>query len=261
LAIKAPLGRIGDQGGFRSFGEIAFDHPIFKGLVEENRMDSPHFYVVYDTAPSPAIRPIIQYGSGELAMGEGRQGAGKVIVFTSAATLVWGDFPRKGIFVPLLYRTIQYLATDRAPTQYGVGEDVIRRPSGVSEDRPLVVEDPLGDRTTIASVPMAGGAAWRVQAVDRPGIWRLLLDGREVDRFAVNVDPRESDVRRVEEEMMQRAFGAHEYRTIGMKASLEEVISASRYGKELWKVCLGVALVLMIVEMVLGRARAKKAVE
>lgn len=261
LAIKAPLGRIGDRSGFRSFGEIDFDHPIFRALVEQSRMDSPRFYVVYDTALSPAIHPIIRYSAGELAMGEGRQGTGKVIVFTSAATLVWGDFPRKGIFVPLLYRTMQYLATDRAPAQYVVGEEVLRRPSGVPGDRPLMLEDPMGGRTTLAPVPMAGGVAWRVQNVNRPGIWRLLWDGREVDRFAVNVDPRESDVRRVDEGRIRRVFGAHTYRVIGTGASLEEAISTSRYGRELWKACLAAALALMIAEMVIGRARAKEVVE
>ena len=256
LTLRSPVGNVGDRRAVRSFGEIDFEHPVLKDLGEKERMASPQFYVTYNVDVQPEVRPIIRYRDGGIALAEVPRGRGKVMVLTTAATLAWGDLPRKGMFVPLVQRVARYLGTGLDRERYIVGDDVVRNPVGIESHGSLVVENPLGDRFAIEPAETSEGYVWRVERVAVPGIWRLFAGDAEVDRFAVNVDPKESDLRTVDEKTIQNAFGGHPYEVIGAGASLEEVVQRSRYGRELWKGCLFLALVLLMAEM--GVARTGK---
>ena len=256
LTLRSPVGNVGDRSVYRSFGEMDFEHPVLKDLGERDRMASPHFYVTYNVKAQPEVRPVVRYRDGGIALAEAPRGRGKVMVLTTGATLEWGDLPRKGIFVPLVQRVARYLGTGSDREQYIVGDDVVRNPVGIESHGSLVVENPLGDRLVVVPTETPEGYVWRVERVAVPGIWRLFAGDAEVDRFAVNVDPKESDLRAVDEKTIRDAFGGHPCEVIGSEVSLEEAVQRSRYGRELWKGCLFLALVLLMAEM--GVARTGK---
>ena len=253
LTLRSPVGNAVDRSAVRSFGEMDFEHPVFKDLVEKNRMTSPRFYVTYNVDAGPEVRPVVRYRDGGIALAEARKGRGKVMLLTTGGTLEWGDFPRRGLFVPLVQRVARYLGTGLDRDRYLVGDDVVRNPNGISGLAALVVENPLGDRVAIKPSETPNGLAWRVERVAVPGIWRLFAGDAEVDRFAVNVDPKESDLRAVAEQTIRDAFGGHPFEVIGAQASLEETVLRSRYGRELWKACLILALALLMAEMWVAR--------
>jgi hypothetical protein len=180
------------------------------------------------------------------------------MLLTTGGTLEWGDFPRKGLFVPLVQRVARYLGTGLDRDRHLVGNDVVRNPVGTSGQGALIVENPLGDRVAIKPSETPEGLAWRVERVAVPGIWRLFAGDAEVDRFAVNVDPKESNLRAVVEHTIRDAFGTHPFEVIGAGASLEETVRRSRYGRELWKTCLFLALALLMAEMAVVRTGRKE---
>jgi hypothetical protein len=253
LTLRSPVGNAGDRSAVRSFGEMDFEHPVLKNLVEKDRMTSPRFYVTYNVDARPEVRPVVRYRDGGIALAEARKGRGKVMLLTTGGTLEWGDFPRKGLFVPLVQRVARYLGTGLDRDRHLVGDDVVRNPVGISGQGALVVENPLGDRFAIEPSETPEGLAWRVARVAVPGIWRLFAGDAEVDRFAVNVDPKESDLRAVAEQTIRDAFGGNPFEVIAARASLEETVLRSRYGRELWKACLILALALLMVEMWVAR--------
>ena len=258
LTLRSPVGNVGDPSAVRSFGEMDFEHPVLKDLVEKDRMTPPRFYVTYNVDARPEVRPVVRYRDGGIALAEAPKGRGKVMLLTTGGTLEWGDFPRKGLFVPLVQRVARYLGTGLDRDRHLVGDDVVLNPDGISGHGALVVENPLGDRVAMGPSETPEGLAWRVERVAIPGIWRLFAGDAEVDRFAVNVDPRESDLREVTRQTIRDAFNGHPFKVIGVQDSLEEAVLRSRYGRELWKACLFLALALLMMEMVVARAGRKE---
>ncbi|MFH1006277.1 MAG: BatA and WFA domain-containing protein [Candidatus Latescibacterota bacterium] len=258
LSLREPVGSLGDTRAVRSFGEMDFTHPVLRDLVDKDRMMTPHFYATYQVDAKESVRPVIRYRDGGIALAEGRRGRGKVMLLTTGATLEWGDFPRKGLFVPLVQRIARYLGTGQSGDRYLVGDSVTRNPSGTGGHRTLIAENPLGDRATLAPSQTPDGYAWRLDRVAVPGIWRLYAGEAEVDRFAVNVDPKESDLRTASKQALPNAFGGNPLRVIEASASLAATVQHARYGGELWRTCLYVTLALLLAEMLVARVGRKE---
>ncbi|MCK4590638.1 MAG: BatA domain-containing protein, partial [Candidatus Latescibacteria bacterium] len=189
------LGIAGGKSSYYSFGKINFSHPVLKGLLQKERMDSPRFYSIYQTVSSPQVEPIVWYNQGSPALCESQLGKGRIILFTSAVDPEWTDLPVKGIFVPLFYRIVQYLATALPEELQRIGEP-IERTFGELES-PVECQDPMGNRVSLFPVPWPGGMRWCLSEVEVPGIWRLFSQNREVEQIAVNVDARESTPQRI----------------------------------------------------------------
>ena len=100
----------------------------------------------------------------------------------------------------------------------------------------------------------AAGGVWKIGTVTEPGIWRLRLEETDVDRFAVNVDARESDLARVSKERIEQILNGP-VQVVPPDASLRETVLAHRYGRELWRSFLLAALVLLLAELWIGRTR------
>lgn len=80
-----------------------------------------------------------------------------------------------------------------------------------------------------------------------------------MDRFASAVDAaRGADLTAVSVDRLARVFGRARLRVVGPNESLTSVVTQTRYGQELWRLCLALALALMAAEMALGRASASR---
>ena len=84
-------------------------------------------------------------------------------------------------------------------------------------------------------------------------MWKIKDGERIVDRFPVNVDARESDIRRIGRAEIIRALG-NDVQFLTDSEGMRIQILGSRYGRELWRECLALALVLLTIELWLGRA-------
>jgi hypothetical protein len=85
-------------------------------------------------------------------------------------------------------------------------------------------------------------------------VWRLEKGGEVVDRFAVNVDTRESNLEEVSPGQLERIFGPARVVPLASDANLREQVLVRRYGRELWREFLLAALALLLAESWLARA-------
>jgi hypothetical protein len=92
--------------------------------------------------------------------------------------------------------------------------------------------------------------------VELPGSYSLLYRGREIDRFAVNVDPKECDLSATDREQFASALGATEAKVIGPGTSVAQAVAGFRVGRELWPIFGWLAVILLAAEMILGRGTA-----
>jgi hypothetical protein len=106
----------------------------------------------------------------------------------------------------------------------------------------------------------------KIEDTSLPGIYSILSkpsasEEEVVDRFAVNINTRDSDPDKIERNVMERKLEGLSFFYVSPQDDLEKSILQSRYGKELWKTFLWIALGLLAVEMYLSRSRKKDVVK
>jgi len=74
----------------------------------------------------------------------------------------------------------------------------------------------------------------------------------------VNVDPLETDLRPVDSEQLERLWASAGIQPDAVTElegtqAVDKAVEQSRYGVELWKHFLGLALILALIEMAVGR--------
>ena len=254
--LGTPIGVMGEKGSFHTFGDIEHEHPIFKGLLQKRTtIESPEFYLMYDVKPSAEVAPIISYSNGKIALAETRRERGRTVLFTSAADPDWTNIMRKGIYVPLLYRVVQYLATDLAELEEHnlVGTTVRKEVGGLDFHQRVRCIEPTGEERAIELKSSGGGFTVDYEHTEHPGVYRLITESEELKNFAVNIDPAESDLALIETDRIREVLEGVSVHEVDQGESVEEYVLQTRYGRELWKQFLLVAFLLMCVEMLVAR--------
>jgi hypothetical protein len=257
LRLGALRGTPGKTSAYRGLGAVERDHPLFRDLLPE-RFDAPRFYASYDVEGQDSLRVVARYGDGGVALCEGRLGAGRVLLFTSAVDLRWADLPLRGIFVPLLHRMAQYAVAHTPTFEATLVGQVAERPVAGAGGTAEVVS-PDGSSRTVRTQASGESDVYRIGPLETPGIWRVRAGGREADRFACAVDAaRGADLTALEADRLGRIFGRARLRVVGPNESLKQAVAEMRYGQELWRPFLALALILMAAEMLLGRSSASR---
>lgn len=143
--------------------------------------------------------------TGRPFMVEGACGRGKVMLVASTAGRHWNNLPTRPVFAPFLKALGTYLAAApqaRDGVMLKVG-DTFRMPGALSR-KAVIVETPSGQRIGARD---AGGEIV-FQDTAEPGIYRVLADESELQKFAVNLNSGsgESDVAVVPGAALNRVF-------------------------------------------------------
>ena len=251
------IGEIGSRSSFLTLGKIDFSHPIFTGVFEDQKkeVESPLFYFVTKMKLKPEHEKIIEFSNSDPFLLESNAGEGKVLLFASAIDPSWSDLYLKGLFVPLLNRSVTYLAghAKKSDQTYLVYQELKTDVAGVDNFANFQVEKPDGKLTKV--IPQIGEGAYKIkfQDSDIAGIYSLYAEDRLINRWAVNPDPDESDVTAIAENNIKEIIGKGEIISIQKGEELASVVTTSRYGRELWKYLIGIALFFLIIEMILAR--------
>lgn len=273
----AAPGDRGTAGGYLSFGKIDFAHPLFTGLFEEGSerrsrqlsVESPQVYRSITLQPGTAGQAIIALSNGTPFLAEYPAGSGRALVAAVEAGLQWSDLPRKGIFVPLLHRSAAYLAArQEISPSFLAGEQIrwrLRIPDRTDRDI-FVVRAPDGtEEKVVAQFMQASGSALltsgRATAV---GIYDLQRETAGTDSrttsaaAAVNPDPAESDLGQADDATLQAfwtGIGLDQNQVVRLREGeeLERTVQEARFGVELWKYLIGLAVLFALLEMLIGR--------
>ena len=263
IRLKSPIGIAGVGASYYSLGKIDLDHPLFRNITEENSIISPKFYVLYSTLASPEVRTVARYKNGLPAICDIGDKRAKVILYTSSLDLKWADLPLRGIFLPLFSRIVQYLSAPSVEKSHHlVGEDVKRQIPHIDSQAQVIAENPVGERSIIWPQKKDGvrerlGSIWKVGNVEYPGIWRIRSEGKELERFSVNVVASESNPRRIDDAKLNRIFEGLQSRIIRPDESIVDAVVQFRYGRELWREFLIAALLFMVMEIALSRVTSR----
>ena len=209
-------------------------------------------------------RAIITLSDNSPFLYEHPYGEGKLLFCAVTPTLEWSDFPLKGIFVPMMNRAVLYLASKHEEGKdFLVGENVLaqipRASQTVTSSAQFSLKLPDGTEELIKpfSSPSAfGSLMFSVESTDQPGAYQIFGGNQLLKEFVLNVDPRESDLGKIDKSRLEQfwnQFGVQSVTRISTRDEIETVILQSRYGIELWKYALLLALIVAVAEMIIAR--------
>lgn len=255
-----------DGASLASFGHVDLEHPLFEGVFDTNQqrdagVEQPRISRTVNLRPSGrAGQTLIELSNGVPFLHEVRHGSGALLWMAVAPTPQWSDLPVRGLFVPLLYRSVYYLSAGGsvAGEQLVAGTPGEVRLSGLAPGTRLRLVGPDGAEVAPEHRSLFGATLLQVgRTLDSPGIYDVRADDRLVRRVAVNGDPAESDLRVATPDsaasLLEDALGTpvRLLQETGPDA-VAEALTTRRAGTEIWNVFLLLALGLLVVEMLVA---------
>ncbi|MFC2135020.1 BatA domain-containing protein [Bacteroidota bacterium] len=271
LRLPLPSRLIGsgmNYNSYASFEEINFMHPIFQNMFEsagDKEIASPSIYRYLAFKGGGYGKSIIKLNTNFTFLSEFQVEKGRVLLFNSAPVLSWSNFPVKGIFAPLINKTVHYLASNpNSESEYIAGEEIFINISGRALPQlKIIYPDLTNEIVNIDSLKSKN--YYRHSNTDKTGIYKFLSKNDLFDFALVNNDPAESftgylSMEEFEEFLTNIDFnGTHI--NIPIDADITEFLKQSRYGSELWKPILILALLTALLEMFISKSSKKDLVE
>jgi hypothetical protein len=297
-----PAGTDGGSPGARgalSFQRIDLAHPVFDGMFEQTpgkrtaAVASPHVYAALAPGIGNRGHALITLSNGAGFLVDYPSGEGRVLLAAVEAGMGWSDFPVQGLFAPLLYRSVLYLAARsqtaasftvgqplecaaRLHDRAGDGPFLLTSPSGVEEKTVpeyrgtsalAIFHSPASAEAGVYLLHRAGSASRAGSPQPQPppqdGRTQGAAPESVISGAAVNVDSAETDLRPADGARIERFWASLGLApgSTGVFAAAGELnasVETSRYGVELWKHFLGLALALAMAEMAVGRSASKR---
>lgn len=257
VAYDSPVKSTFTQAGYYTLQSLDMEHPVFSVFgFEKNKPPEIKFFTLPQLHVTGKGRPLVVFSGDRPALVENAYGSGKVLTFTGPIAPPYTDLPAHAFFVPFMSRVAEYLASDLSAldTRLYVDDNIVRSPS-VKGALAYSLQLVTPDNTEYSLPPEDNQGALVVHArpTEWPGIYSLRYVGKEVDRFAVNVNPADCDLNAVDMDQFATALGAKQYHVLKSGEPLGPVIAGFRFGRELWQIFMWAALVLLAIEMLLAR--------
>jgi hypothetical protein len=222
-------------------------HPALAGFPARpgEPLSSARFERVRAFTAGAGARTLLEFDRGHPALVE----SPRAMVWLAPLDPTASDFAVSGAFLPLVHQTVKVLGRGTAAASLAPG-DRYGAPATTGAWR---IEDLEGHE--VPSELIAAGGAARLQSapLERPGLYRVLRAGQVRNTFAVNPDPRESNLDPIPEPALTRAFPAGRVQVVHAGEDLARRVREARYGRELWGWFVMIALLLLVAETVIAR--------
>ena len=236
---------------------VASDHPLAAPLagLPQDLLDAAR---IKRFVPSELIeggRTILGLGGTDFPLlAERRLGRGKILLFTTTADRDWTDLIIHPIGPILMNQAVTYLTRAAHERTFTVGQPLtVPLARDGNGDNSVVFRDPNGIETPVAVTERDGERSAQLPHPDTQGFYEIrIAAGKRPLVAAVNVDPTESDVRCLQAEAARAPFHDMEVRTLAPGDEVAEAVRQSRVGRELWRILLILALIVLATEAFLA---------
>jgi len=202
--------------------------------------------------PAPDSTTLLSYSDGTPALGLRLVGMGRFLLANFSPALEASDLGKYGSFVALVQTLAQQLGAGTAAKEAGsiVGESY-RFPQpfrvGPAGGR-LTVLGPGNEPVAIATSADADRVTVELQQTALPGFYHLRIGDQPVAVAALNVDPRESNLERIDRDSLLRCFTESSTRLTLQTADNWEPLANLR-GRPLWGWCLASTMAFFGIEL------------
>jgi hypothetical protein len=261
-SVGAPVDRLNFRGG--TLGYLDYSHPVFEQFKEprEASFANARFLRYRALAPAATDHVLARFDDGATALVERRVGSGRVLAFTSTLDGDWNDYPKHGMFVPVIHEVAKYLAQYSDPEAWHavgrmldisapiasiVRQGDVRTTTGAT----AVVVAPSGQQVTLG-----GRGAGSIELAEQ-GVYSVRLPGQGDRRpyaVAVNLEPAESDLAALSPvEFLTAATGRSSVAAPGQSLDHPELTPQDLEKKQsVWWYLLVGGLIALLVESALS---------
>lgn len=161
---------------------------------------SPHYQTL---ATETVVETALKFSSGDPAILTQACGTGRCVLITTSLDEAWGEWViwAPG-FVPLVHELVQFAAAGRVQSrEHLVGESVTRAVRNSIGDGGIILSRPNGERQRLPVQDIDGTPTIVFRDTMTPGLYSLSSETapNDSERIAINIDPRESDPRRLDQ--------------------------------------------------------------
>ena len=263
-------GELGRRQSIAAFERVDLEHPLFEGVFDrgagtrKTEVERPSiFYAMNYEAASAQGQTLIELSNGFPFLHELRHGNGAMLTFAVAPTPRWSEFPVRGLFIPLLYRSVYYLS---AGNTTGRNTLIAGRPGEIRvtglppEADPLRLMGPDGVERTPDQRTVFGATLLSLgRDLHTLGLYDVRSGDALVRRVAVNLDARESDLQGADSDAAADALSDALQAPVEpldvadiSAAAVAETVRTQRTGTEIWNVFLLLALGFLVSEMLVA---------
>lgn len=267
-------------GSYTEFDKVELRHPIFEGMFEarstplspaspasargeSRKVESPRIRSAARFALTAQSNPIISLSNGGSFLTEHSIGSGRLFLFAVPTTTAWSDFPLKGLFVPMMHRAALYLGHQQARARDILpGDEIVIRSDAVTSDL-WTIRNPQNVEVTANPSRQSVQRVLRFTGTDQLGLYEIASNTIVLQKFVVNLDSRESRLElpapaAIDNLLRRLGIEGSAVRTIHHTIDLERSVQESRFGVELWKYFLMLALVVAIIELLVARTTKRE---
>lgn len=243
---------------YTRFKAIDFQNPILKGIFSEQKIpqfEPPKVFYSFNYKPGENGNEIIELENNFSFLIEKKIGNGIVYLFTSALSLNWNEFPIKPIFVPIINRLGLYSSTTENHSFIAEEEIIIKLKKPIKNN--LTLLSPDGKETLINEKEMPNPLTVNLGKLSKAGNYILKSDGEQLALISINLNSIESVLEKIEEEDFEKFIKDIspnlKFKIFKNNTDPIGVIKQERFGTELWKLFLFLAILCAIIEMIIAR--------
>jgi hypothetical protein len=250
------IDRTDGRGGTIGFRD--YSHPVFEVFKAPRSGDFSAARVLRYRAleTGPDDRVLARFDDGAVAAAEKRVGTGRVIALSTTLDDSWNDLALKPVYLPLVHQLARYLSQYEQTTAWQTVGAVVDLSSAYKGRADRVVVTPSGERVRYPASE-AG-----ILELNEHGVYEVRSasnsSGRP-DRIAVNLDPAESDLTRMDpQELVAAVIGRATPAGTQQEAPVELTPEEAERREGVWWYLLVAGLLLLAAETVVANQLSKK---
>jgi len=258
VVYDEPVSAVFSRAGYYTLQSVDTRHPVFSVMsFPDNQPPEIKFFTLPKLHLTGDASTLMVFTGNRPGLVENTFGRGRVLCFTGPISPQYTDLPGGWFFVPFVTRVAQYLASDldALDLRLYTGTNITRSlPLGGAVNYPVKLLTPDGGEFNIPPEEEQGALIIDARPSRLPGVYRITYLSREIDRYALNVEPSEGDLTVTDLDEYARSLGVEELRRLPADVSLAGAIAEYRFGRELWQLFLWFAVGLVILEILLARS-------
>lgn len=255
VAYNTLLGELlpGKIGGILSEGKIT------NSVYREIDLGEVSFFKFYQVDPAARAYILAIVNHTEPVLLQQARFAGQVVLGSFCDQREWSDIFIHPAYPVLIQKLVNDLCIFPANRQWLVGDVVQqewRSKPGLTDSQELTVVGPTGNSDQI----QIEANDFVYKTTGKPGIYQVYSGDKLLDCFAVNIDPRETDLRTIDLERVKELLIPDESGAISPEeqlllpvapvsaASSQLMVESGPKYLQLWQIILLVAILLFIIE-------------
>ena len=261
---QALTGKVNEDANPVSFENVEYNHPIFQNLFlkeDKKKIESPDIYAHYKITTQGKGQNIITMLDGSSFLSEYKSGKGNIFLFNTSPVLSWSNLPLKSIFVPLITKSVFYVASkDRNQNTFIAGENADINIAASSTPQIKIIKPDKSEEFINREKSNSDYISYNKTNV--AGNYHIFAGDKLIEEISVNPDPAESKTTYVTtndfKEYLKKINFKGKYIPVNKDENPAKIVLQSRYGSELWRYFAVIALLLALAEMTLARNTKKE---